>query len=45
MSKRFIWAVVGLQLGAPTACLVKADWKMAAYWFVIAIANGIATTF
>jgi hypothetical protein len=45
MSKRFIWAVVGLQLGATTACLVKADWKMAAYWFVIAIANGIATTF
>jgi hypothetical protein len=45
MSKWFIWAVVGLQLGATTACLVKADWKMALYWFVISVANAIATTF
>lgn len=45
MSKRLIWAVVGLQLGATTALLVKGDLKMAAYWFVIGVANAIATTF
>lgn len=45
MSRKFIWAVVGLQLGATVCLLVKGDLKMAAYWFVISVANAIATTF
>jgi hypothetical protein len=45
MSKAFIWAVVGLQVGAAASYAVHGNLKLAAYWLLISMCNGIATTF
>jgi hypothetical protein len=45
VSKAFIWAVVGLQVGAAVSYLFCGNVKLAAYWLVISVANAIATTF
>jgi hypothetical protein len=41
----FIYAVVGLQLGATVSYAARGNFKLAGYWFVISIANAIAATF
>lgn len=45
MSKCFIWAVVGLQIGASVSYTVQGNLKLAAYWLLISMCNAIATTF
>ena len=41
----FIWAVVGLQLGAAASYAARGNLKMGAYWLLISACNAIATTF
>lgn len=41
----FIWAVVGLQVGAAISYTAHGNLKMGAYWLLISGCNAIATTF